>query len=151
MEIAYLLSISLLLVTFTAWFLLRASGQPKLRSVAILVLGDIGRSPRMMYHAESFAHAEFETNLIGYGGNITFATLGALFHLKGLTGSTPIASLLTLPNIRILHLASPPRLVTLLPFILGAPLKLLHQIFTILKVLLWQISAPEFILVQVYK
>jgi beta-1,4-mannosyltransferase len=39
-----------------------------LRSVAILVLGDVGRSPRMMYHAESFAKLEFDTYLIGYKG-----------------------------------------------------------------------------------
>jgi beta-1,4-mannosyltransferase len=42
--------------------------RPRLRSVAILVLGDVGRSPRMMYHAESFARLEFNTYLIGYRG-----------------------------------------------------------------------------------
>ena len=41
---------------------------PSLRSVAILVLGDIGRSPRMMYHAESFANNGFRTFLVGYDG-----------------------------------------------------------------------------------
>lgn len=39
-----------------------------LRCVAVLVLGDIGRSPRMMYHAESFANAHFQTYLVGYAG-----------------------------------------------------------------------------------
>ena len=54
-----------------AWQLLskRPSSKPSLRSVAILVLGDIGRSPRMMYHAESFAKLHFETFLIGYEGS----------------------------------------------------------------------------------
>lgn len=42
--------------------------KPLLRSVAILVLGDVGRSPRMMYHAESFATNEFETYIIGNKG-----------------------------------------------------------------------------------
>ncbi len=46
----------------------RPRNQHSLRSVAILVLGDIGRSPRMMYHAESFAENGFETNIIGYSG-----------------------------------------------------------------------------------
>lgn len=41
---------------------------PLLRSVVILVLGDIGRSPRMMYHAESFANHGFKTTLVGYEG-----------------------------------------------------------------------------------
>lgn len=38
------------------------------RSVAVLVLGDIGRSPRMMYHSQSFAQNDFETFVIGYSG-----------------------------------------------------------------------------------
>ena len=42
--------------------------RPFYRSVAILVLGDIGRSPRMMYHSESFAQHEFETFVVGYKG-----------------------------------------------------------------------------------
>lgn len=41
---------------------------PLLKTVAILVLGDIGRSPRMMYHAESFATNDYQTFLIGYRG-----------------------------------------------------------------------------------
>lgn len=43
------------------------------RSVAILVLGDIGRSPRMMYHSESFAENSFETYIIGNKGNSSFS------------------------------------------------------------------------------
>lgn len=42
--------------------------KPSRHTVAILVLGDIGRSPRMMYHAESFAQNGFMTYLVGYGG-----------------------------------------------------------------------------------
>lgn len=41
---------------------------PKTRSVSIIVLGDIGRSPRTMYHAESFAKAGFNTFIVGYKG-----------------------------------------------------------------------------------
>lgn len=51
------------------WALWRKSKQrPKVRSVAVVVLGDIGRSPRMMYHADSFAQAKFDTWIIGYRG-----------------------------------------------------------------------------------
>jgi beta-1,4-mannosyltransferase len=55
-----------------SWLLLsrRSPSEPRLRSVAILVLGDIGRSPRMMYHAESFAKLQFETFFVGYGGKL---------------------------------------------------------------------------------
>lgn len=47
---------------------LKPRNDHELRSVAILVLGDIGRSPRMMYHAQSFAENGFVTDLIGYAG-----------------------------------------------------------------------------------
>jgi beta-1,4-mannosyltransferase len=51
---------------FSVW--LRPTNEHSLRSVAILVLGDVGRSPRMMYHAECFAENGFVTHLIGYKG-----------------------------------------------------------------------------------
>jgi hypothetical protein len=38
------------------------------RTATVLVLGDIGRSPRMMYHAESLARAGWDTYVVGYGG-----------------------------------------------------------------------------------
>lgn len=46
----------------------KSKQRPKVRSVAVVVLGDIGRSPRMMYHADSFAKAHFDTWIIGYRG-----------------------------------------------------------------------------------
>lgn len=48
-------------------FLLRLGKNVK--RVYIVVLGDIGRSPRMQYHAMSFATAGFEVYLFGYGGS----------------------------------------------------------------------------------
>lgn len=38
-------------------------------TVTIVVLGDIGRSPRMQYHAQSFLREGFHVNLVGYGGS----------------------------------------------------------------------------------
>jgi hypothetical protein len=55
-----------------------AKSKPSPRSVAILVLGDVGRSPRMMYHAESFAKLQFETFLVGYQGNVSPAAVAFL-------------------------------------------------------------------------
>ena len=46
----------------------KPSGRPSYRTVAVVVLGDIGRSPRMMYHAESFASHNFNTYVIAYKG-----------------------------------------------------------------------------------
>lgn len=58
-------------LTWKIWSFLKPRSQHSLRSVAIVVLGDIGRSPRMMYHAQSFAENDFVTDIIGYGGKQT--------------------------------------------------------------------------------
>jgi beta-1,4-mannosyltransferase len=41
-------------------------------TVQILVLGDIGRSPRMQYHALSIAKHGGHVDLIGYHGELAF-------------------------------------------------------------------------------
>lgn len=38
------------------------------RRAAVVVLGDLGRSPRMQYHALALANEGFSVDLIGYGG-----------------------------------------------------------------------------------
>ena len=38
------------------------------RTAAVLVLGDVGRSPRMQYHALSLAESCAEVRLVGYAG-----------------------------------------------------------------------------------
>ncbi|KAF5355663.1 hypothetical protein D9756_003970 [Leucocoprinus leucothites] len=119
------------LLTWKALSFFRPRNQHTLRSVAILVLGDIGRSPRMMYHAQSFAENDFETDLIGCGG------------------SRPIPALERLPKLRLRYLPEPPAIIRGLPFVLAGPLKVLHQISAILIVLVFLIRVPpEFILVQ---
>ncbi|KAG1758034.1 glycosyltransferase family 33 protein [Suillus lakei] len=125
------LSFFVLLVFLVVNVFKKVRQTPKLRSVAILVLGDVGRSPRMMYHAESFAKLKFNTYLIGY------------------KGSKPIPSLTSLPYIRLSYLSEPPSFVTRIPFALAAPIKILYQISTILYTLVFDIPRPpEFIMVQ---
>lgn len=123
--------------------------KPVLRSVAILVLGDVGRSPRMMYHAESFAKNDYETFLIGYrGAQTTHEAVEKIYNSS--VGSKPTASLRSLPHIRFLYLSQPPKAVSKLPFVLGAPIKITHQISTVLAALMVRINhPPEFIMVQV--
>ncbi|KAI0005410.1 glycosyl transferases group 1-domain-containing protein [Russula compacta] len=109
----------------------RTPNKPSLRSVAILVLGDVGRSPRMMYHAESFAKLHFDTFLVGY------------------EGSKPVPSLLSLPHVRFLYLSQAPPFLRKLPFIVFAPIKIAQQVLSLLYTLFWRIPhPPEFILVQ---
>ncbi|KAG2132357.1 glycosyltransferase family 33 protein [Suillus clintonianus] len=125
------LSFFVLLVFLVVNVFKKVRQTPKLRSVAILVLGDVGRSPRMMYHAESFAKTEFSTYLIGY------------------KGAKPIPSLTSLPHIRLSYLSEPPPFVARIPFVLAAPIKILYQIATILYTLVFGIPRPpEFIMVQ---
>lgn len=64
-----------------SWNALRPHSNHSSRSVAILVLGDIGRSPRMMYHAQSFAETGFVTHLIGYGGGSYYTITLPYFNL----------------------------------------------------------------------
>ena len=63
--------ILVLLITLTPLWLFASKylNRPTLkRSVVVFVLGDVGRSPRMMYHAESFANNGFQTYIVGYRG-----------------------------------------------------------------------------------
>ena len=46
----------------------RPSASPKDDSIQILVLGDIGRSPRMQYHALSIAKHGGRVDIIGFKG-----------------------------------------------------------------------------------
>lgn len=58
---------------------------PGKNSVCIVVLGDIGRSPRMQYHALSFAKENFNVDVIGYGGKcnrIAETLIGLFLSLK---------------------------------------------------------------------
>ncbi|KAJ7630390.1 mannosyltransferase [Roridomyces roridus] len=104
--------------------------QHSLRSVAIVVLGDIGRSPRMMYHAESFADNDFVTDLIGYGG------------------SKPIPSLEQHSKVKFNYLPEPPVWLRFLPFLISGPIKVVLQVCAMFLALFTIPNPPEFILVQ---
>lgn len=141
-----LLSLNWLL--YKTWRTIQPRDDRSLRSVAILVLGDIGRSPRMMYHAQSFAELGFMTDLIGYGG--VYQRRYQLNVLMAHTGSKPIPSLEQLPRVRIRYLPELPKLICRLPFFIYAPIKVVYQVIQILLALLvWIEVPPEFILVQV--
>ena len=38
------------------------------KNICIVLLGDVGRSPRMQYHALSFVKTGFSIDIVGYGG-----------------------------------------------------------------------------------
>lgn len=47
-----------------------AAGPKQPQSVVLVVLGDIGRSPRMCYHADSLARHGFETRIVAHRGTL---------------------------------------------------------------------------------
>lgn len=116
----------------TLYILRQVSRRPHRKNVVlIMVLGDIGRSPRMMYHASSFARHDWETVLLGYN-------------------DTPlIPALLEAPHIHPIGIKSPPALVMALPWIIRAPVRIAYQVFSIIYAILFVIPVhPEFIMVQ---
>lgn len=103
-------------------------------TVQVLVLGDIGRSPRMQYHALSIAK---------HGGNV---------QLIGYLESEPLPALIDNPRVTIIPLSSPPKswqTSNKLAFLIFAPLKVLFQIFSLWQVLGYKTKASKWMLVQV--
>ncbi|KAL1838095.1 hypothetical protein VTJ49DRAFT_3026 [Mycothermus thermophilus] len=99
-------------------------------SVHIVVLGDIGRSPRMTYHALSIAKHGGKVNLIGYAGN------------------APHPDVTTNPNITLTPLPTPPRRPPSIPFILFAPFKVLYQLYHLTRLLAYTLPPAQWFLVQ---
>ncbi|KAI0017224.1 glycosyltransferase family 33 protein [Xylariomycetidae sp. FL0641] len=101
-------------------------------SVQILVLGDIGRSPRMQYHALSIARH------------------GATVHLIGYHESPPHPDILASPRIQIHPLPLPPAVLKSksIPFIIGGPLKVLWQVGTLFRALAYTAPPTRWLLVQ---
>ncbi|KAI8796896.1 chitobiosyldiphosphodolichol beta-mannosyltransferase [Biomphalaria glabrata] len=79
------------------------------RNICIVVLGDIGRSPRMQYHAMSFAMEGFRVYLVGY------------------RGSKPHEQVLKNEQITLHHMQEPPLFITKLPKLLGYAVKVIWQ------------------------
>ncbi|KAH8597267.1 glycosyl transferases group 1-domain-containing protein [Bisporella sp. PMI_857] len=101
-------------------------------SVQVLVLGDIGRSPRMQYHAMSIAKHGGRVDVIGYKESA--------LH-PGLVDNSLI---------NVVPLSPPPRILRLniLPFIISGPLKVLWQILSIFYTLAYGIKPARWMLVQ---
>ena len=96
------------------------------KTVAVVVLGDIGRSPRMRNHALSLAKEGFNVRMIGYGGS----TLD-----KDITSNS---------NISINIMSEPFTYEFALKKYVNYAIKCVWQSLT----LLWCIGVPNFILLQ---
>jgi len=82
--LVWLVLVAMPFIAFTHWLhaaRARAGAPKNLKTVAVVVLGDLGRSPRMMYHAQSFAKAGWEVYLVGYAGQLHEASsCGGTLH-----------------------------------------------------------------------
>ncbi|KAL8283743.1 hypothetical protein RQP46_005538 [Phenoliferia psychrophenolica] len=104
------------------------------KSVAIVVLGDIGRSPRMLYHAQSFLSHGYTTHIVAYRGAALPKELTEASHVHLVYLPTPLAFVSALPRPL---------------FLLLAPLKVLHATASLFWALAFRIEhAPAFMLVQ---
>lgn len=55
-------------VSVIALLALKWRSEAGTRIVSVVVLGDIGRSPRMQYHTIAMAQFGFEVDLVGFAG-----------------------------------------------------------------------------------
>lgn len=113
----------------------RSSSKEYTRTVCIVVLGDIGHSPRMTYHAESFAKEGFLVTIIGYKGS----------------GGIP-SSISENQSISIVTMREAPKLLAKCPRLLAYPLKMAWLSVMLTFAFLWMVVCfqfcPEIILVQ---
>ncbi|CAH0395097.1 unnamed protein product [Bemisia tabaci] len=99
------------------------------KKVTVVVLGDLGRSPRMLYHAQSLAKENFEVHLVGFAGSTLPKAIGDS------------------NNITVHYLAPCPDFRSYLPLLIAYPIKVLWQSFVLFLSLLL-IGRTSFVLVQ---
>ncbi|XP_065065726.1 chitobiosyldiphosphodolichol beta-mannosyltransferase-like [Rhopilema esculentum] len=95
----------------------------KSKRVCVLVIGDIGRSPRMQNHAISLAEFDFQVDFVG------------------LSGSSPAPEVLQNKNIKIHHLVNCPAKIKGIP----------HKVFLLIKALFQSISLFYYLIFKVDK
>jgi len=122
--------------------------EPKI-SVQVLVLGDIGRSPRMQYHAMSIAKHGGRVDVIGYMGTYQCQLSGPPANICIESALHP--GLVDNPLITIVPLPPPPKILrsNTLPFIFAGPLKVLWQIWSLFHTLSYAVKPARWLLVQV--
>lgn len=122
-------------------------------SAQILVLGDIGRSPRMQYHALSIANHGGEVQLIGYQGktNNTLSSPPQIDYqlLIQNAESALLPALAAHAKVKVHGLQVPELWIKKLPFPVAAPLKIFQQLGQLLSALLYATEPAEWLIVQV--
>ncbi|KAL6898276.1 glycosyltransferase family 33 protein [Trichoderma evansii] len=106
--------------------------KPEDEHVQILVVGDIGRSPRMQYHALSVAKHGKQVDIVGYKE----------------TARHP--DLIGKPNVTVYPLAPQPEWIAwgTLPFFLNIPAKVIQQFWTLFRTLMYTTPPAQWIIIQ---
>ncbi|KAK6079683.1 glycosyl transferase group 1 [Seiridium cupressi] len=125
-------SIVVLVMLLPSRYVKHSPASPESVRVQVLVLGDIGRSPRMQYHALSIAKHGGTVDLIGYHESPLHPDLAS--------NQRVIVHPLPLPP-TILRSKS-------IPFIVTGPLKVLWQIWSLFSVLAYATQPARWLLVQ---
>lgn len=126
--IAFLIGPVVILLLVLHW--LRGRKTNSKPRICIVVLGDVGRSPRMQYHALSCAKAGYDVELVGFGG------------------SSPIRELTDNENVTTRTLSEFPETLKGLPKLLYFVTKAIFQFLQLLFVLLHCGSQCTHFLVQ---
>ncbi|OQV19587.1 UDP-glycosyltransferase TURAN [Hypsibius exemplaris] len=104
--------------------------QPKPRQRAlVMVLGDIGHSPRMQYHVSSLVKEGFDVDFVGF------------------RHSEPRAEILKSPAVEIKVLSDVPAALRGFPRLLYYPIKVVWLVLSLLWTM-WNLQSPDLILIQ---
>ncbi|WVO17411.1 hypothetical protein L204_105103 [Cryptococcus depauperatus] len=131
-----MLPVFLLIITpstlFFFFLIKRVSSKSfKRQTATVLVLGDVGRSPRMMYHTDSLARHGWSTYLVGF------------------QDTDPIQSLMENPRVHLLGLEKPPKFVASLPWVFRATVGAIFQTVFAFYICIWKTPYnTEILLVQ---
>ena len=104
------------------------------RRIAVVVLGDVTRSPRMRYHASALAAADVEVDLVGYKGRESECDVSAQSKIHCHFLPKP------LPTARYRR--------TGVLFLLTSLIRIVLQSARLFWCLVWTLPAPDTILVQ---
>ncbi|KAG8038901.1 hypothetical protein G9C98_003208 [Cotesia typhae] len=121
-----LLIYSSILIIFISWLLWTIWSRIKTcdkKRMCIVVLGDIGRSPRMQYHALSFMNEGYFVDIVGY------------------SGSEPLEELKNSPKVNIHYLTDVPEWNNQIPRLLSYIIKTLWQSVHLARILFIKIQS----------
>ncbi|XP_051878444.1 chitobiosyldiphosphodolichol beta-mannosyltransferase isoform X2 [Pristis pectinata] len=124
-----LLSVGAVLLLVSVVWARRRWGGVACRAVCVLVMGDLGRSPRMLYHTLSLARHGFSVTAVGY------------------PGAKPHEDILNNDNIKIVYLTEVMTATKFGPKIFQYGVKIFVQTLQICYVLL-KINPPSYMLLQ---